>query len=131
MVGSTKGVENKTARKFIGFIEEFRKLDANMQVQQISLFLNVVAMPDLTIQEYAKRTGLGVGGPISRNLDGLSETKRVSKKDPKTGEAVVEMVPGHGLIEVYEDPVDRRYKRVKPTPRGIRVYNSLIQLLGS
>ena len=131
MIGASRGVENKTARRFISFIEEFRKLDANMQVQQITLFLNVVAQPDLTIQEYAKRSGLGVGGPITRNLDALSETKKVPKKNPETGEAVITLVPGHNLVEVYEDPMDRRYKRVRPTKRGLLVYNTLVQLLGS
>jgi DNA-binding MarR family transcriptional regulator len=121
----SRGVENKTARKFIAFIDEFRKLNAEMQAQQISLFLHIVAQPELTIKEYAQRAGLGDGGPISRNIEALSETRKLLIKGKS------ELVPGHGLIETYEDPLDRRFKRVKPTQRGLRVYNTLIQLLGS
>ncbi|AIK68481.1 hypothetical protein Lo5R7ANS_11 [Mesorhizobium phage vB_MloP_Lo5R7ANS] len=123
--GVSRGVENKTARKFIAFVDEFRKLNAEMQAQQISLFLHIVAQPELTIKEYAQRAGLGDGGPISRNIEALSEKRKVMVGGKP------ELVDGHGLIETYEDPLDRRYKRVKPTQRGLRVYNTLIQLLGS
>lgn len=116
---------NKTARRFISFIEEFRKLDAKMQAGQISLFLQIVANPDLTIKELAHRAGLTLGGTISRNLDALSVSRRV------VVDGKVEFIPGHGLIDVYDDPMDRRYKRAKPTQKGLRVYNTLIQLLGA
>lgn len=117
-------VENKTARRFIGFIEEFRKLNPEMQAQQISLFLHVVAYPDRTIRELAETANLSLGGTITRNLDALSETRKVKKGDK------IETVPGHGLVQVYEDAADRRFKRVRPTPRGLLVYKSLVQLLG-
>lgn len=116
-------VDTKTVRRFIGFIEEFRKLNPEIQAQQISLFLHVVAVPDLTVKELAQRAGVTLGGSISRNLDALSERRRVMK----AGE--VSYVSGHGLIEVYEDAFDRRFKRARPTAKGRRVYNSLVQLL--
>ena len=124
MSSASPQTENKTARQFISFIEEFRKLNSEMQVGQISLFLHIVATPNLTIKELTQRTGLGEGGTITRNLDALSETRRVLKKGK------VELVPGHGLITLVEDPMDRRFKRVKPTRRGLQVYNALVQLLG-
>ncbi|MER8406968.1 hypothetical protein NKH16_19930 [Mesorhizobium sp. M1307] len=124
-------VENKTARKFIAFIEEFRKLNKEMQANQIALFLHVAAQPDLTIREYSQRADLGDGGTITRNLDALSPTRKVLQKDPQTGKQVPALVDGYGLIELYEDAMDRRFKRVKLTPRGVRVYNTLIQILGS
>ncbi|RWP18887.1 MAG: MarR family transcriptional regulator [Mesorhizobium sp.] len=125
MIAVTRGVENKTARKFISFIDEFRKLNTEMQAGQIALFLHIVATPDLTIKELAQRAGLLEGGTITRNLDALSESRKVNNKGK------VEMVPGHGLITLYEDPLDRRFKRVKPTNKGLRVYNTLVQLLGA
>lgn len=64
------------------------------------------------------------GGYHTRNLDALSETRKVKKGDK------IETVPGHGLVQVYEDAADRRFKRVRPTPRGLLVYKSLVQLLG-
>ncbi|RVB05669.1 hypothetical protein [Mesorhizobium sp. M7A.F.Ca.CA.004.02.1.1] len=124
-------VENKTARTFISFIEEFRKLNKEMQANQIALFLHVAAQPDLTIREYSQRADLGDGGTITRNLDALSETRKINVKDPETGKLVPKLVDGYGLIDLYEDAMDRRFKRVKLTARGVRVYNSLVQLLGS
>jgi hypothetical protein len=121
----SRGVENKTARKFIAFIDEFRKLNTEMQAQQISLFLNIVAQPDLTVTEYGQRAGLTAGGPLARNMEALTETKKVNKGGQITFE------PGLNLIKTYEDPMDRRFKRAKPTTRGTQVYNTLIQLLGS
>jgi len=127
---TTKTIENKTARTFIAFIEEFRKLNKEMQANQIALFLHVAAQPDLTIREYSTRADLGDGGTITRNLDALSETRKVPVKDPATGKLVPTLVPGYGLIDLYEDAMDRRFKRVKLSARGVRVYNSLVQLLG-
>ncbi|TGR84554.1 MarR family transcriptional regulator [Mesorhizobium sp. M2D.F.Ca.ET.223.01.1.1] len=124
MKGILGVVENKPAKRLISFIDEFRKLNAEMQAQQISLFLHVVAQPELTIKEYAQRAGLGDGGPISRNIEALSDQRKVVVKGQP------EIVRGHGLIETYEDPLDRRFKRVKPTARGMRVYSTLVQLLG-
>lgn len=124
MNSTSQGVENKTARKFVAFIDEFRKLNPEIQAQQISLFLNIVAQPDLTVKEYAERAGLGLGGPISRNIDALSESRKVVKN------GVAQIEKGHGLVQAYEDALDRRYKRVKPTKRGLAVYETLVQLLG-
>ncbi|MGN6548771.1 MAG: hypothetical protein ACTHJ3_02600 [Pararhizobium sp.] len=107
--------DNKTARKLISLIEEFRKLDPEIQAQQIVLFLSVVGSPEITMKELEQRTGLA-SSTISRNMSSLGKMHRNGK-------------PGHDLIAAYEDPADRRFKRVKPTPKGIRVYNSLIELL--
>lgn len=126
----TKTVENKTARKFINFIEEFRKLNKEMQANQIALFLHVAAQPDLTIKEYGQRADLGDGGTITRNFDALTVTRKINVKDAD-GKLVPTLVDGHGLIDLYEDAMDRRFKRVRLTPKGIRVYNTLVQLLGS
>lgn len=123
MKGISGVVDNKIASRLIGVIDEFRKLNSEMQAQQISLFLHIVAQPELTIKEYAQRAGLGDGGPISRNIEALSDQRKINVK----GQA--EIVPGHGLVETYEDPLDRRFKRVKPTARGMRVYNTLVHLL--
>ena len=116
-------IQNKTARKFIGFVEEFRKLNPEIQAQQISLFLHIVAAPDLTIKELAQRAGLSLGGTTTRNVEALTERRKVYVK----GEP--QIVEGHGLVTVYEDLMDRRFKRVKPTEKGLRVYDTLVQLL--
>ncbi|MDX0455468.1 hypothetical protein GOC72_18610 [Sinorhizobium medicae] len=122
---SSRQAENKTARRFISFIEEFRKLNPKMQAGQISLFLHIVGTPDLTIKELVQRTGLGEGGPITRKIDELTQEYYRPVGDE------MKAVPGLDLVETYEDPRDRRFKRVRPTQKGQRVFNTLIQLLGS
>lgn len=109
--------ENKTARRLLSFIEEFGKLDAEMQIQQIAVFLHVMGKPDLTLRELEQATGLS-SSSVSRNVSALSKVHRKG-------------TPGHDLLTTYEDPMDRRIKHVKPTPRGIKVYNTLINILGS
>ena len=131
MNDSANAAEAKTARKFIAFIDEFRKLNTEMQAGQIALFLHVIANPGLTVKELAERAGLQQGGTISRNLDALAETRRVAVLNPETGKKEPKLESGHGLVDIYEDAMDRRYKRVQPTRKGIKVYNTLLQLLGS
>ncbi len=110
-------VDSKTARRLLSFIEEFRKLNSNIQAGQIAVFLHIMAKPGITMKELEKATNLS-STAVSRNVLALSEWF-------KTGE------PGFDLVETYDDPQDRRNKRVRPKAKGTRVYNTLIQLLGS
>ncbi|MDX0270882.1 MarR family transcriptional regulator [Sinorhizobium meliloti] len=106
---------NKNARRLISIIEEFRKLDPEMQAQTITLFLTVVSRPGISMKELVQSTGLA-SSSVSRNVAALSDTHR-------KGEA------GHNLLRAYEDPEDRRTKRVDVTPKGQRVYATLIAIL--
>ncbi|MBD9511939.1 winged helix-turn-helix transcriptional regulator [Ensifer sp. ENS10] len=106
---------NKNARRLISIIEEFRKLDPEIQAQTITLFLLVVARPGITMKELVQQTGLA-SSSVSRNISALGERHR-------NGE------PGHGLVRAYEDPQDRRTKRVDVTAQGRRVYETLITIL--
>ncbi len=36
---------NKTARRLLSFVEEFAKLDSEMQIQQIIVFLHIMGKP--------------------------------------------------------------------------------------
>lgn len=111
-----KNQPNKTARKIVSLIEEFRKLDPEIQAQQIVVFLTVVGSPGHTLRELEQMTGLA-SSAISRNVQALSKVHRKGKA-------------GHDLVIAEEDPEDRRFKRVRPTAKGIRVYNTLVELLG-
>jgi DNA-binding MarR family transcriptional regulator len=109
--------ENKTARRLLSFIEEFGKLDAEMQIQQIAVFLHVMGKPEITMRELEQATGLS-SSSVSRNVSALSKVHRKGQ-------------PGHDLVVTFEDAMDRRIKRVRPTPKGTKVYNTLISILGS
>lgn len=106
---------DKTVRRLLGFIEEFRKLSPEIQAQQIVVFLHVIGKPGITLKELERLTGLS-SSSVSRNVLALSA---VYKKG----------VPGHNLIETFDDPDDRRSKRAKPKARGIAVYNTLVEIL--
>ena len=114
---SPSAADNKTARRFLAFIEEFRKLNPNIQAGQIAVYLHIMSKPGITMKELERATGLS-STAVSRNVLALSETF-------KAGE------PGFDLVETYDDPQDRRNKRVRPKTKGVRVYNTLIQLFGS
>ncbi|MDX0801722.1 MarR family transcriptional regulator [Sinorhizobium medicae] len=106
---------NKNARRLISIIEEFRKLDPEIQAQTITLFLMVVARPGITMKELVQQSGLA-SSSVSRNIASLGAVHR-------NGE------PGHDLLRAYEDPTDRRTKKVELTAKGRRVYETLVTIL--
>ncbi|MER9596094.1 helix-turn-helix domain-containing protein [Mesorhizobium sp. M0244] len=121
--------DNKTARRLLSFIEEFRKLSPNIQAGQIAVFLHIMGEPGISMKDIERRTGLS-STAVSRNVLALSEWFKHPR--PAVGDhPAVPGEPGHDLVETVEDPADRRNKIVRPKPKGVRVYNTLIQLLGS
>lgn len=106
---------NIEAGKLISLIEEFRKLDTEMQAQQMLIFLIVMRNPDIGMRDLEDKVGLS-GASVSRNVAAMSKVHRKGR-------------PGHDLVEAYEDPEDRRYKKVKPTHKGKMVYASLLGII--
>jgi DNA-binding MarR family transcriptional regulator len=105
----------KVARKVASFIEEFRKLNAEMQAQQMAIFLAAAAKPESTITDLANVTGHSTGS-VSRNVAALSKTHRKG-------------MPGLDILVAVEDIMDRRNKRITLTPKGQRVMAALEALL--
>ena len=104
------------AKRLFKAIEEFRKLNGEMQAQCMSLFLLVgmhkdsrgISMTDL-------KAKLGVAqSSVSRNVSILSKIKIAAQ-------------PGFGLVEAIEDPMERMRKLVRLTNKGNRVYKSLTE----
>lgn len=105
----------KAAKKVASFIEEFRKLNAEMQAQQMAIFLAVAAKPDLTVTDIANATGHSTSS-VSRNIAALGKTHRKG-------------LPGLDILVAVEDPIDRRNKRIRMTPKGARVMAALEALI--
>jgi DNA-binding MarR family transcriptional regulator len=105
----------KAARKAASIIEEFRKLNPEMQAQQMAIFLAVVAKPESTITDLANVTGHSTG-TVSRNVAALSQIHRKG-------------MPGLDILVAKEDIMDRRNKRISLTPKGVRVMSALEALL--
>jgi DNA-binding MarR family transcriptional regulator len=113
------GTDSKTARRLLMFIEEFRKISPFINAGQIAIFLHIAAVPGnqgISMKDIERRTGIS-SSAVSRNVLALSETEKVGK-------------PGHNLVETFDDLQDRRNKLVRLKPKGVRVYNTLIELLG-
>lgn len=99
------------AGRILRVIEEFRKLDAEMQAQTMLIFVKVASSPGITMRDLEKWTDLA-SSSISRNVAALSKHHRMNK-------------PGHDLVVARESPEDRRIKQVFLTAKGKAVWSSL------
>lgn len=85
----------------------FRKLRDTMPLQYVSAFLLVAAEENLNVTEYAKRAGVSQS-LMTRHLADLGTVNRYHEE-------------GFGLVEAYEDLMDRRNKLVRLTALGKHV----------
>lgn len=122
-MGNDHGVA--AGRTLIRLIEEFRKHNKDMQAGQIALFLDIVTNPGLLVTEYADRIGMLRGGTITRNVEALMDKRRVRNPVTKASE----IVDGAGWVEKYQDDLDQRQFRLRPTAKGLRVFKSLVDLI--
>ena len=104
-------------RTLANAINAFRELDPEIQAQAILAYLyGAGAKEPVPMRDLQTRLGVASSG-ASRNVALLSKLDRHGK-------------PGHGLVEIYENPEDRRYKLVRLTPRGRTFADQLVDLLG-
>lgn len=114
-VNSERTTKTNPTATLIRAMEEFRKLDAEMPMQQAVVFLHVVLLPGITMKALGEATGLSQSS-CSRNVAALSQWHRL-------GEA------GHDLVVATEDPAERRRKVVHLTPKGKRVAASINEIM--
>lgn len=96
-------------------IEEFRKIYPDMQMQTAAVFVTIALNEGITMKDLGQRCGLAQS-TSSRNVALLSDKLRHDKD-------------GYGLVVATEDPVERRRKIIKLTPRGKRVAASLCDII--
>jgi len=105
--------------KVIRIIEEFSKLDSEMQAQTMLTLLFIARKGELgsppTVREVGEYLGV-TGASASRNVAALSKHHRHNKA-------------GHDLVYSYENPAKRIEKFIELTPKGKRVINSLEDLV--
>lgn len=93
-----------------------KELDySDMPAQMIQIFLEVAAPGEIGQNELEEKVGISKAA-ISRFLGILSEGTP-SK-------------PGLQLLQSYEDPYDRRWKRVRVTTRGRKVAARVVKAMG-
>jgi DNA-binding MarR family transcriptional regulator len=109
--------EFSTTERMIAFVQEFRKLDPELQAQAIILFLKVAQNDgQITMVELQHWSGLATSS-VSRNMALLGKINR-------HGES------GLDLVGTFADPLDRRRKVVHLTPKGRAVRVSLGRYFG-
>ena len=94
-------------------IELFRIHDTEMQAQTMRCFLRVALAPKegVSMQQIIEDLDIAQS-TLSRNIAMLSKFNR-------------HKVSGHGFVESFEDPMERRRKLVKLTSKGQKVANGL------
>lgn len=111
------------AKKFLEYIEEFRKHDADIQSQTIATFMyvainegkNGVLMTSISDALKMKQSS------VSRNVSLLSKWSWRIDKDKKS------RMPGLDFVEAFEDPIERRRKLVKLTTKGKNFFYKFVK----
>jgi DNA-binding MarR family transcriptional regulator len=94
-------------------LKPFRSLRETMPLQYVSAFLEVATDEHQNVTEYAKRVGTSQS-LMTRHLADLGTVNRYHEE-------------GFGLVETYEDLMDRRNKLVRLTAKGKHIVWSMAQ----
>lgn len=107
-----------TFRWLVAVIEEFRKLNPEMQAQTILTFCAVASKEGVVgMKDIERMTGMS-SASTSRNIAALGPYHRKGN-------------PGMDLVVAFENPDDRREKLLKLTPKGRRIAESLVRYQGN
>lgn len=95
----------------------FRDLDPEVPATTILCFLVVSQAESEDVHMKDLQQSLGITpASASRNIAYLSKEHRLGK-------------PGLDLVETYEDPADRRFKRIRLKPKGKQLKTRLRDIL--
>lgn len=96
-------------------LQRIRQLDPDVGIQAVETFFTVAGEPGIHMADLQESLQLA-SSSVSRNVALLGAIHRAGK-------------PGLGLLDAYEDPLNRRMKRVKLTKRGEHLMDSIISEL--
>ena len=94
-------------------LRPFKSLRDTMPLQYVTAFLHVALEEGLTVSEYAKRAGTSQS-LMTRHLADLGETNRYHTQ-------------GFGLIEQFDNVMDRRERLIRLTAKGRHVVYEMAQ----
>jgi DNA-binding MarR family transcriptional regulator len=101
---STTDAQRGLLKSFHRALEPFREVRATMPIQYVVTFLLVAQEENLNVSEYAKRAGTSQS-LMTRHLSDLGDTNRYHEE-------------GMGLVEGYDDLMDRRNRLIRLTAKG-------------
>ncbi len=111
---TTKREIATTFQWMVAAIEEFRKLNPEMQAQTLLTFCAIASKEgEVGMKDIEQMTGMS-SSSTSRNIAALGPYHRKGN-------------PGMDLVVAFENPQDRREKLLKLTPKGRRVAESIVR----
>lgn len=111
-----KPSSDKELMNLFNALEEFRKLNPNMSVQQIMTLILVAINEGKSLKELAAVIKIKIP-TLSRILIDLGFRNR-------------RMEPGHNLVECRQDPMELRKNQYTLSRRGIYLIESVLKKLG-
>jgi DNA-binding MarR family transcriptional regulator len=115
---SVSPTQKKAARVFMGMLDILRDglNDPTLSSQTISVFLTVSTKTEpMGVVELGAEMGIS-RSTSSRIIQQLGDGSR-----ERASNGTVKVLPGLGLVEAYEDPLNWSRKLVKITPKGVRL----------
>lgn len=107
--------ERQAIQQLLKALEEFRRLDPDMQMPMAASFLLVALNEGISRTEVMQKLGVA-GSTATRNLMGLMEEGRLGR-------------PGHGLVAQRVRPEERRWRLHSLTPQGQIFLERLLDIL--
>lgn len=108
-------------RCLIRIVDEFRALDAQMELSQLLVYLLIAASPGKKVADLLPATGLSRSA-LSRNILALSGGEYRADHRAKSK-------PGLDLITTVTDPFDSRAQLAAPTRRGVGLAEKISRYL--
>lgn len=96
----------------LGLLSRLREVDPDMPMAQAYCLLLIAADEGLSLKELATRANIGMAS-ASRYVSAFGVPPRSGSK-------------GLGLVTAREDPLERRKKIIKLTPKGKATINNLL-----
>lgn len=107
--------ERRVAQRLLAAIQEFRKLDPDMQLPMAASLLIVALNDGISRTEVMEELEVA-GSTATRNLMGLMAEGRLGR-------------PGHGLVSQRVNPDERRWRMHSLTPEGAAVLRRLADII--
>lgn len=112
---SISATQQTVVKKQLQALKPFRRLRETMPLQYVTAFLLVVTDEHQNVSEYAKRAGTSQS-LMTRHLADLGTVNRHHEE-------------GFGLVEAYDDVMDRRNRLIRLTAKGKNVVWEMFEAL--